>query len=87
MAIGRNADKGVAALFEREPKTLGELNAMIAASPPLVKGVTQAVLGEGPIGASIAFVGEQPGDQEDLQGRPFVGPGATLEPRHVRGRS
>jgi DNA polymerase len=38
------------------------------------------VLGEGPVGASIAFVGEQPGDQEDLIGRPFVGPaGKTLD--------
>ena len=41
-------------------------------------GATQAVLGEGPIGAGIAFVGEQPGDQEDLQGRPFVGPAGQL---------
>ena len=36
------------------------------------------MLGEGPIGAAIAFVGEQPGDQEDLQGRPFVGPAGQL---------
>jgi DNA polymerase len=43
-----------------------------------VPGATRAVLGEGPIGASIAFVGEQPGDQEDRQGRPFVGPAGQL---------
>ena len=48
-----------------EPKTLDALNAMIAASKPLVPGATRAVLGQGPVGASIAFVGEQPGDQED----------------------
>ena len=36
------------------------------------------MLGEGPVGAAIAFVGEQPGDQEDLQGRPFVGPAGQL---------
>ena len=36
------------------------------------------MLGEGPIGAAIAFVGEQPGDQEDRQGRPFVGPAGQL---------
>jgi uracil-DNA glycosylase len=36
------------------------------------------VLGEGPIGAALAFVGEQPGDQEDRQGRPFVGPAGQL---------
>jgi DNA polymerase len=61
-----------------EPTTLDALNAKIAASKPLVPGATRAVLGEGPIGASIAFVGEQPGDQEDRQGRPFVGPAGQL---------
>jgi DNA polymerase len=39
---------------------------------------TQAVFGEGPKGASIMFVGEQPGDQEDLAGKPFVGPAGKL---------
>jgi uracil-DNA glycosylase family protein len=39
---------------------------------------TQTVFGEGPADASILFVGEQPGDQEDLQGRPFVGPAGQL---------
>ena len=39
---------------------------------------TQTVFGEGPAGAAILFVGEQPGDQEDLQGRPFVGPAGQL---------
>jgi uracil-DNA glycosylase len=61
-----------------EPKTLAELNAIIAASKPLVPGATRAVLGEGPIGAAFAFVGEQPGDQEDKEGRPFVGPAGQL---------
>jgi len=36
------------------------------------------VFGEGPLDASIMFVGEQPGDQEDLAGRPFVGPAGQL---------
>lgn len=58
--------------------SLEELNAAIAASAPLVPGATRAVLGEGPKGAAIAFVGEQPGDQEDRQGRPFVGPAGHL---------
>src|SRR3954468_5668544 len=40
----------------------------------LYKYGTQTVFGEGPLNASIVFVGEQPGDQEDLAGRPFVGP-------------
>src|SRR5436190_13025489 len=61
-----------------EPKTLDALNSMIAASKPLVPGATRAVLGEGPVGAAIAFVGEQPGDQEDRAGRPFVGPAGQL---------
>jgi uracil-DNA glycosylase family protein len=62
----------------REPRSLAELNRMVAASEPLVPGADRAVLGEGPEGAAIAFVGEQPGDQEDLQGRPFVGPAGQL---------
>ena len=39
---------------------------------------TQTVFGEGPSHAAIVFVGEQPGDQEDLQGKPFVGPAGKL---------
>ncbi|WP_413990860.1 UdgX family uracil-DNA binding protein [Labrys okinawensis] len=78
MPIKRNPDKAVAAMAGQEPHSLEELNRIIAASEPLVPGATQAVLGEGPVGAGIAFVGEQPGDQEDLQGRPFVGPAGQL---------
>ena len=44
----------------------------------LYKHATQTVFGEGPLDASIMFVGEQPGDQEDLGGRPFVGPAGQL---------
>jgi DNA polymerase len=44
----------------------------------LYKYATQTVFGEGPLDASIVFVGEQPGDQEDLAGRPFVGPSGAL---------
>jgi DNA polymerase len=39
---------------------------------------TQTVFGEGPLDAKLVFVGEQPGDQEDLAGRPFVGPAGQL---------
>jgi len=77
-AIKRNPDKAVAAMSDQEPKTLDELNRLITASEPMVQGGTKAVLGEGPVGADIAFVGEQPGDQEDVQGRPFVGPAGQL---------
>ena len=44
----------------------------------LYKPATQTVFGEGPLDASIMFVGEQPGDQEDIAGRPFVGPAGQL---------
>ena len=44
----------------------------------LYKCATQTVFGEGPVSADIVFVGEQPGDQEDLAGRPFVGPAGQL---------
>ena len=45
---------------------------------PLWKYATQAVPGEGPLSARLMLVGEQPGDQEDLAGRPFVGPAGQL---------
>jgi DNA polymerase len=44
----------------------------------LYKNATQAVMGEGPPQAAVFFVGEQPGDQEDLSGRPFVGPAGKV---------
>ena len=45
---------------------------------PLWEPATQTVWGEGPADARIMLVGEQPGDQEDLAGRPFVGPAGKL---------
>ncbi|MEM6848553.1 MAG: UdgX family uracil-DNA binding protein [Pseudomonadota bacterium] len=45
---------------------------------PLHGPATQTVLGEGPPNAPLMFVGEQPGDQEDIAGRPFVGPAGQL---------
>ncbi|MDB6155448.1 MAG: hypothetical protein JWL90_3901 [Chthoniobacteraceae bacterium] len=45
---------------------------------PLYKNATQTVFGEGPRSARIVLLGEQPGDQEDIQGRPFVGPAGQL---------
>jgi probable DNA metabolism protein len=44
----------------------------------LYKCGTQTVFGEGPVDAPLVFVGEQPGDQEDLAGRPFIGPAGQL---------
>ena len=45
---------------------------------PLHGPATQSVFGEGPANAGAMFVGEQPGDQEDLAGRPFVGPAGQV---------
>jgi uracil-DNA glycosylase family protein len=45
---------------------------------PIGEFATQSVIGEGRLKAPLMFVGEQPGDQEDLQGHPFVGPAGKL---------
>jgi DNA polymerase len=45
---------------------------------PLWQTATQLVFGEGPPDAAVMLIGEQPGDQEDLAGRPFVGPAGRL---------
>ena len=45
---------------------------------PLWRNATQAVFGEGPAHAQVVMIGEQPGDREDLAGRPFVGPAGRL---------
>jgi probable DNA metabolism protein len=45
---------------------------------PLFKCATQTVFGEGPVDATLMLLGEQPGDQEDLAGKPFVGPAGQL---------
>lgn len=45
---------------------------------PLYKNATQTVFGEGPKKATMMLLGEQPGDQEDLSGKPFIGPAGQL---------
>jgi DNA polymerase len=45
---------------------------------PLWRNATQTVFGEGPVGATMMLVGEQPGDREDVVGRPFVGPAGLV---------
>lgn len=49
----------------------------------LYRHATQTVFGEGPEDATLMFVGEQPGDQEDLSGRPFVGPAGQVFDRAI----
>ncbi|GAO77376.1 MULTISPECIES: UdgX family uracil-DNA binding protein [unclassified Sphingopyxis] len=67
-------------LLDDDVKTLGELARAVdrCTRCPIHCNATQAVAGEGPQSARIMFVGEQPGDQEDLQGRPFVGPAGQV---------
>jgi uracil-DNA glycosylase len=67
-------------LFESEYSSLEEARAAAASCTrcDLYKNATQTVFGEGSPDAEIVFVGEVPGDQEDLAGRPFVGPAGRL---------
>jgi DNA polymerase len=62
------------------PSTLTQLRdeARTCQRCPLHGPATRTVFGEGPRDARLMIVGEQPGDQEDLQGRPFVGPAGQL---------
>lgn len=52
--------------------------AMSCTRCPLHAPATQTVFGEGPVDAALIFIGEQPGDQEDLAGRPFIGPAGLM---------
>jgi DNA polymerase len=82
--FGTTSDRAIhgAAPFVPATRDLGEL-ARAAASCrgcDLYRDATQTVFGKGPAAARAVLVGEQPGDQEDLQGAPFVGPaGAVLD--------
>src|SRR6184192_688197 len=51
---------------------------------PLWKNATQTVFGEGPRDAEVMLVGEQPGDKEDLAGKPFVGPAGQMLDRALK---
>jgi DNA polymerase len=67
-------------LFGPEIRSLEELREAAAdcKACDLWKTGTQTVFGEGAESAEIVFVGEQPGDKEDLEGRPFVGPAGRV---------
>lgn len=71
---------GSAADFIPPRPTLGSLRAAAAGCRGcgLWRNATQTVFGEGPSGARLVLVGEQPGDQEDRAGRPFIGPSGRL---------
>jgi len=72
-------DDTAAALIPERPtlKTLREAAAGCQACS-LWAHATETVFGEGSAGADVVFVGEQPGDREDVEGRPFVGPAGQL---------
>lgn len=67
-------------MAEAERFSLGDVRARARRCRrcPLYKTGTQTVFGEGPETARIVMIGEQPGDREDLAGRPFVGPAGKL---------
>jgi uracil-DNA glycosylase family protein len=66
--------------FVPEKKTLTSLRAAAAGCRgcPLYASATQTVFGEGPVKARVMLVGEQPGNDEDLAGKPFVGPAGRI---------
>ena len=68
------------AVPSERPASLPALRTLVDAcrACPLYKDATQAVPGKGPADARLMLVGEQPGDQEDLRGEPFVGPAGQL---------
>ncbi len=69
-----------AAPFVPASRSLGRLRAAATHCEgcPLFRPATQTVFGAGSRGARLVLVGEQPGDQEDLAGKPFVGPAGRL---------
>lgn len=77
---GNMADKTSAADFLPDRINLKSLReaAVHCEGCELYKNATQTVFGAGPRGAEVIMVGEMPGDQEDLQGKPFVGPAGRL---------
>ena len=79
MAV-RRADVATAAPLIPARPTLTSLREIArgCTACPLYKRGTQTVFGEGARGAAAMFVGEQPGNEEDLEGRPFVGPAGRL---------
>ena len=86
MIKARNGFSTAAPLIPARP-TLKSLRKTAAGcrACPLWKTGTQTVFGEGSSDAKVMFVGEQPGNDEDLQGRPFVGPAGKLLDRVLEG--
>lgn len=72
-------------MTERHFPSIEDLNDAMREEFPPGEGIGRLVPGEGPMLAAIAIVGEQPGDVEDREGRPFVGPAGRLLDRALAG--
>jgi uracil-DNA glycosylase family protein len=85
-----NSDVGKFAVMDQPTeKTITSLAKLAQAEAscmrcPLYRDATQAVPGEGPARATLMLVGEQPGDKEDIAGKPFVGPAGRVLDRALR---
>jgi uracil-DNA glycosylase family protein len=86
MAETEDTDRTSAAALIPDKLTLDELREAAAecTACPLFRDATQTVFGEGSERAAIMFVGEQPGDSEDLAGHPFVGSAGKLLDRCLK---
>lgn len=73
-------------LFKGQVKNLSDLKKAVDGCRrcPLFENATQGVVGEGATDAQVMLVGEQPGDKEDLQGHPFVGPAGRILDRAMK---
>src|SRR2546423_2309664 len=86
MAETEDTDQTTAAARIPQEASLDEVREAAAecTACPLFRNATQTVFGEGPERAAIMFVGEQPGDSEDLAGHPFVGSAGKLLDRCLK---
>jgi len=79
LQLDGDGDGSAASLIPERPTLDGLREAAAGCKAcPLWENATQTVFGEGAAEADVVFVGEQPGDREDIEGRPFVGPAGKL---------
>jgi uracil-DNA glycosylase len=79
LQLDGNGNGSAASLIPERPTLDGLREAAAGCKAcPLWESATQTVFGEGAADADVVFVGEQPGDREDLEGLPFVGPAGKL---------
>jgi uracil-DNA glycosylase len=79
LQLDGNGNGSAASLIPERPTLDGLREAATGCKAcPLWENATQTVFGQGAADADVVFVGEQPGDREDIEGRPFVGPAGKL---------